>query len=202
MTTKETANKAVEEWFAYQNKFELEMALRVVKKLKPKIVMEIGTAHGASLAAWTEVAKPELVIALDPLTIPRTPEQQESFDHLKKKYKFNLVPFMTRDPKAHEGVKKILGKRKVDFMFIDAAHGFDDVKHDFYSYKQYMAPNGVIGFHDIYYSEGLADAGSQVSWLWDRLKLRYSYDEFYYHSSMGIGLIYLGVPAIPSAHED
>jgi len=98
-------------------------------------------------------------------------------------------------------LEQYLEGRKIDFLFIDGAHGFDDVKHDFYAYKKYMSPTGAVGFHDIYYSEGLVDAGSQVNWLWDRLALRYNHDVFYSHSSMGIGIIYLGVPETPSAHE-
>jgi len=200
-TPKELAIKAQKEWFAYQNEFELEMALIALKKIAPKVILEIGTAHGASLAAWAEITKPELVIALDPEDIPRTLDQKESFDRLAEEYDFKRIPYYTRDPKAHDMLRKYLAGQKVDFMFIDGAHGFDDVKHDFYSYKEYMAPTGVVGFHDIYFSEGLVDAGSQVNWLWDRLKLRYEYDEFYYHSSMGIGFIYLGRPATPSSHE-
>jgi predicted O-methyltransferase YrrM len=201
MTPKEIAHKAVHEWYAYQSPFELEMALTSLKEIAPKVILEIGTAHGASLAAWAAISKPELTIALDPEDIPRTTEQQASFDFLAKVYNFQRIPFYTRNPMAHSKLNTILDGRKIDFMFIDGAHGFDDVKHDFYSYKQYMAPNGVVGFHDIYFSEGLVDAGSGVNWLWDRLKLVYSYDEFYYHSSMGIGFIYLGVPNVKSSHE-
>jgi predicted O-methyltransferase YrrM len=201
MTAHEIAEKAVKEWFAYQNPLELEMALTAVKNFAPKVILEIGTAHGASLAAWSAIAHPDLTIALDPEDIPRTPEQKASFDFLAKLYNFQRIPLYTRDPKAHAMLEQYLGGRKVDFMFIDGAHGFDDVKHDYYSYKKYMAPNGVVGFHDVAYTEGLVDAGSQVNWLWDRLKLIYNYDEFYYHSTMGIGLIYLGVPMPKSSHE-
>lgn len=201
MTAHEIAHKAVHEWFAYQNEFELEMALTALVPIAPKVILEIGTAHGASLAAWAAMAQPDTVISLDPEDIPRTPEQKASFDFLARTFNFQRIPLYTRNPKAHAMVEQYLNGRKIDFMFIDAAHGFDDVKHDFYSYKKYMAPKGVVGFHDIYFSEGLVDAGSQVNWLWDRLKLRYAYDEFQYHSSMGIGFIYLGVPATPSAHE-
>lgn len=202
MTAREVAEVAVKQWFAYQNSFELEMALRAVQDINPKVIMEIGTAHGASLAAWCEVSHPDIAIALDPCDIPRNPMQSTSFHKLVETYDIKLVPYYSRDPKAHAGVEAFLKGRKIDFLFIDGAHGFDDVKHDFYNYKKYMAPNGVVGFHDIYFSEGLVDAGSQVNWLWDRLKLRYDYDEFHYHSSMGIGFIYLGRPATPSAHKD
>jgi predicted O-methyltransferase YrrM len=201
MTAEEIAHKAVNEWFAYQNPFELEMALKSLEKIAPKVILEIGTAHGASLAAWSAMTSPEMTIALDPEDIPRTPEQQASYDFLAKIYNFKRIPLYTRNPKAHEMLEQYLDGRKVDFMFIDGAHGFDDVKHDYYSYRKYMAPNGVVGFHDVFFSEGLVDAGSQVNWLWDRLKLLYAYDEFQYHSSMGIGFIYLGMPATKTSHE-
>ena len=169
MTPRETAETAVKEWFAYQNPLELEMALRAVEFIQPKVIMELGVAHGASLASWAEIAKPDICISLDPEDIPRTPEQKKSFEYLADKYKFQRIGRYSRDPYSHKMMDIMLNGRKVDFMFIDGAHGFDDVKHDFYSYKKYMAPNGVVGFHDIYFSEGLVDAGSQVNWLWDRL---------------------------------
>ena len=201
MTPKEISEKVVDEWFGYQDKFEMEMALTVVGKLQPKVILEIGTAHGASLAAWAEIAKPDLTIALDPEDIPRTTEQQKSFDFLAKEYNFRRIPFYTRNPVAHSKLKAILDKKKVDFMFIDAAHDFDNVLYDFYAYKKYMAPNGVVGFHDITYNEVLADAGSTVSFFWDRMVTRYNYDIFYHHSTMGIGFIYLGMPVTPSTHK-
>lgn len=201
MTPKEVAHKAVSEWFGYQNEFELEMALTALEKAKPKVIMELGVAYGASLAAWAEIVKPELCISLDPEDIPKSEAQKESFEKLAKEYNFKRIGRYSRDPKSHQMLEIMLEGRKIDFLFIDGAHGFDDVKHDFYSYQKYMAPNGIVGFHDIYYCEALADAGSQVSWLWDRLKNVYSYDEFYSHSSMGIGFIYLGSPNIPSSHK-
>jgi len=201
MDPKEISERAVKEWFAYQNQLELQMALTAIEKISPQVVLEIGVAHGASLAAWSAIAHPELTIALDPEDIPRTPEQKASYDFLAKIYNFRRIPFYTRNPNAHKMLENYLDGRKVDFMFIDGAHGFDDVKHDYYSYRKYMAPNGVVGFHDIAYTEGLVDAGSQVNWLWDRLKLLYDHDEFYSHSTMGIGLIYLGVPMPKSSHE-
>lgn len=202
MKAHELAEKAVKEWFAYQNVFELEMALTTLEKINPKVIMELGTAHGASLACWAEIAKPELVISLDPEDIPRTEAQKASFNHLAKKYKFQRIPLYDRNPKAQDMLEQILNGRKIDFLFIDGAHDFHSVSFDFYTYKKYMAPNGVVGFHDIAYNEVLADAGSTVSWFWDRMMTRYEHDIFYQHSSMGIGFIYLGMPTVPSVHEN
>lgn len=195
------ANKAKDEWFAYQNVFELYMAATAVHDLQPKVILEIGTAHGASLAVWSEVAKPELAIALDPEDIPRTLEKQTSFNNLADKYNFQRIKRYDRDPLATTELEKILAGRKIDFMFIDGAHGFDDAKFDFYTYRKYMAKDGVVGFHDITYHEVLVDAGSTCNWFFDRLKKIYEYDEFIYHSTMGIGFVYLNRPWPPSVHE-
>lgn len=202
MTPHETAQKACKEWFAYQSDFELEMALTALDRVKDgiKVIMEIGTAHGASLAAWAEIVKPELCIALDPEDQARNEKEQASFDYLAEKYKFIRIPHYDRSPDAHSKLKAILGDRKIDFLFIDAAHGYNDASYNFYGYMEYLAPGAIIGFHDIYYCEGLVGAGSQVCWLWDEVKRKYNYNEFYYGSSMGIGFIYRGQPNTPSPH--
>jgi len=80
MDFKQVAQKAVKEWFAYQNALELEFSMRVVSEFKPKVISEIGTAHNASLACWVEAANPELAIGIDPLTLPKTEAQQKVFD--------------------------------------------------------------------------------------------------------------------------
>ena len=203
MTPHETAQKACKEWFAYQSDFELEMALTALDRVKDgiKVIMEIGTAHGASLAAWAEIVNPELCIALDPEDQARNEKEQASFDHLAEKYKFIRIPHYDRSPDAHSKLKAILGDRKIDFLFIDAAHGYNDASYNFYGYMEYLAPGAIIGFHDIYYCEALVGAGSQVCWLWDEVKRKYNYNEFYYGSSMGIGFIYRGQPNTPSPHK-
>lgn len=187
----EISQKAIKEWFSYQDSFELEMALRAIGVFKPKIVLEIGIANGASLASWAEMVQPELTIGIDPLTNPKTPEQQESFNNLLKRYNIHLIPHVSCIPEAHKELERILNGRKVDFMFIDADHRYDSVRHDYYNYVKYLNKPAIVGLHDIYYSEQIFDSGSQVSVLWNRLKNQYSYDEFYFHSSMGIGLIYI-----------
>jgi predicted O-methyltransferase YrrM len=192
MTCRKVAEKACKEWFAYQNPLELEMALRAVEIKQPKIIVEIGIAHGASLAAWAEISNPDLVVSIDPLDLEKTPDQQVSLNGLVKKYNFKLIKHFSQSEEAHKELKEMLGERKIDFLFIDGHHGYDPVRADFYQYLPYMNESSIVGFHDIYYSDQLFDSGAQVSFLWQRIKRTYpSYDEFYFHSSMGIGLLYL-----------
>src|SRR3990167_8605444 len=197
MDFKQVAQKAVKEWFAYQNALELEFSMRVVSEFKPKVISEIGTAHNASLACWVEAANPELAIGIDPLTLPKTEAQQKVFDDLVKTYALKIIPYKSTQEEAHLELKKILGGRKIDFLYIDAEHGYGDVLSDFKDYLPYMNKPSLIGFNDIYFSEVLNKAGTGVWTLWERLKKEYNYDEIYFHSSMCNGFIYY-----PSTKQD
>ena len=191
MNCQQIAEKAVNEWFAYQDALELEFGLRVVQNFRPKIIVELGIAHGASLAAWCEAAHPEVAIGIDPLDLQKTSIQKQSLEQLIDTYHINIVQGTTRSPQAQERMQFYLKERPIDFLFIDAEHKYDDVRHDFYEYKKYLSPHALVGFHDIYYSEQSFDGGQQVYALWERLKKQYKHDEIHHHSSMGMGFIYL-----------
>ena len=103
-----------------------------------------------------------------------------------------MIPHISRLDEAHQQLKTLLGDCKVDFLFIDGGHGYDDVSHDYRMYLQYMNRPSIIGFHDVYQSDTLSDGGSHVGFFWERMKRLYpKYDEFHFHSSMGIGFVYL-----------
>lgn len=191
---KALAEKAVKYWFAYQNPTELELTLRLIEKeaYKPKVVVEIGIAYCGSLACWAEIARPDLVVGIDPMTLPATEEQQGVIDFLTELYDIHIIKQPSCLPDAREELEVLLEGRKIDFLFIDADHRYDSVKQDWDRYLPYMNSKSIVGFHDIYYSDIIWDAGSQVSFLWDRLKRIYlGYEEFYCDSSMGIGLVHI-----------
>lgn len=194
MDFKTIAEKAVREWFAYQNAVELEFSMRVVNEFRPKVILEIGTAHNASLACWAACTEANLVIGIDPLTLPKTSAQQASFDNLVTTYNLKIIPFRSNQPEAHEKLEELLNGKKIDFMFIDAEHDYGNALDDFKNYLPYMNEKSLIGFNDIYYSDVLFKAGTGVWKLWDELKNKYSYDEIHYHSSMGNGFIYYHIP--------
>lgn len=190
MTIQEIAHKVVSEWYGYQNETEMEFALKTVQAFRPKVIVEIGTAYNASIAAWCEIAKPELAIGIDPLTLPETPEKGEMRKKLAQDYNIQIVPFRSEKPEAQQGLEKILNGRKIDFLFIDGEHLEEYVRYDYYQYLKYMNEPSLIGFHDIYYSKVLDKAGTGVWKVWEEAKSKYNYDELHYHSSMGIGMVY------------
>jgi len=108
----------------------------------------------------------------------------------------------THDLKTLEMLKEKLGGQPINMLFIDAGHGYEDVKKDFEIYSPLCTD--IVMFHDIETSRYFTKARTQVSRFWDKLmeeayRRDGKYKEFlflsiYQHFSvrtpqMGIGMI-------------
>lgn len=117
----------------------------------------------------------------------------------------------THDPKTMETLKKKLGGRPINILFIDASHFYEDVKKDFDLYSPLCSD--IIAFHDIETERHTErrEAGDPVGRLaevwefWDDLKIaayagkeeyrRFLFLSIFQHrsgrkkSQMGIGMI-------------
>lgn len=191
MNFEEIAEIAVKEWKASQNIYELSESLRVVNKFQPKIIVEIGIENCGSLAAWSSVSQPDLVIGIDPFTLQKTGEIKKLIDRQIDTFKIKVIPYHSHAEECFAQLEKLLEERKVDFLFIDRDHWYGTVYKDWILYKKYLNIKSLVMFHDIFYSDELWNSGSQVSHLWKLLKRQYSYDEFYRNSTMGMGVLYL-----------
>jgi cephalosporin hydroxylase len=138
-----------------QIKYEIAKLLEVVAELKPKVVLEIGTAGGGTLFLFTRVADPEAkIISID---LPGGlfgvlghgyPRWKiclyKSFS--RKGQKIYLIREDSHDPQTLEEVKRILGGEKVDFLFIDGDHTYEGVKKDFEMYSPLVREGGLLLF--------------------------------------------------------
>lgn len=89
-------------------------------------------------------------------------------------------------------LKKILGKRKIDFLFIDGDHTYEGVKKDFAMYSPLVREGGIIAFHDIVL--GPSENVGGVRKFWDEIKKGYEYIEIvkdWKQGGYGIGVIYV-----------
>jgi len=134
---------------------EITMLLRIVKELKPRVVLEIGTAKGGTLFLFTRVASSDgTLISIDLPGGPfggghpawmarfiRSFEKSEQSIHLVRADSHALNTLLQ--------VEQIIGRTKVDFLFIDGDHSFEGVKKDFEMYSPLVRPGGVVAFHDI-----------------------------------------------------
>jgi len=119
---------------------EILSLAKIIHDLRPKTLLEIGTASGGSLFLFCQVAEPDaIVISVDLPGGPfggGYPEWRiplcKSF--AKERQRIHLIRADSHDPKTLEIVKKILGNSKLDFLFIDRDHTYEGVKRDFKMY--------------------------------------------------------------------
>ena len=73
----------------------------------------------------------------------------------------------THDPKTLEMLKEKLKGNPINILFIDASHGYEDVKKDFEMYSSLCTD--IIMFHDIETSRYYKKARVKVFKFWDEL---------------------------------
>jgi predicted O-methyltransferase YrrM len=181
-----------------QVKYEITKLLEILKDLKPKIILEIGTAGGGTLYLFTRIIDPEAtIISVD---LPggtfgggysewKIPLYQ-SFT--KNGQKIKLLRADSHNPKTFKLVKTILADKKVDFLFIDGDHTYEGVKRDFNMYSSLVKEGGIIAFHDIV--EHDPRSSCKVNKFWNEIKNDHEYLEIIKDRKQkwaGIGVIYL-----------
>jgi cephalosporin hydroxylase len=172
---------------------ELVKLVEDVTRLRPATVLEIGTSMGGTLYLWTRLAQPDaLIISVDlpggkfgggysPL---RTPLYQR---FARERQQLHLLRASSHDESTMAEVKRLLGGRSVDFLFIDGDHTYEGVKQDWEMYSPLVRPGGLVAFHDI---AGNYDT-TQVKRLWDGIKTGYVHREYMTHPRgfYGIGVL-------------
>ena len=97
---------------------------------------------------------------------------------VKEDYKMDpRVQFITGDSAAKEtihDVKRLLGTKMIDILFIDGNHNYDYVKKDYDNYGKNVRSGGLIVLHDL--------VNPAVAILWKQMLksgLYKGYSEFY-----------------------
>ena len=168
---------------------EIIALARAVEELNPKIILEIGTAFGGTLFIWAQLAS-EHVISCD-IESKRIPGLiYKSFPPPDSRCKVTLMTGNSHTYEFKQRVKRRLSGASVDFLFIDGDHTEQGVEDDYYAYKEFVRPGGIIAFHDIVEKQLLPQ--NQVYHFWKRLKTLEQTEEFIYDSDQtgyGIGIV-------------
>jgi len=180
-----------------QIKSELLKLLQIIKKKKPKFILEIGTATGGTLFLLTRMAANDAtIISID---LP-----EGNFGGGFPKWKLPLYKSFTfsnqkiffirsnsHDKNVLIKVKKILKGNKLDFLFIDGDHQYEGVKKDFEMYNSLVKKDGYIGFHDIVFIDHPEDDYG-VHDFWNKIKENYNFEEIvedWNQNTSGIGIL-------------
>ncbi|HUW46098.1 MAG TPA: class I SAM-dependent methyltransferase [Dehalococcoidia bacterium] len=185
-----------------QIKEEILELLKIVNEIKPKVVLEIGTANGGTLFLFSRVASESAtIISID---LPggwgggyskwRIP-LYKSFTLLEQKLHLHRVDSHSEGTLSQ--VEHILDGKKVDFLFIDGDHTYEGVRKDFEMYSPLVGKGGMIAFHDIdHIVPHPRPPFCEVSKLWDEIKNNYRSIEIIkkqkdYGRGCGIGVLYV-----------
>ena len=138
-----------------QIRWEVERLAGMLRDLKPRYILEIGTARGGTLFIWTRVANEDaLIISID---LPGGPfgggyPLLKGFTYrlfARGRQRIVLVRGDSHSVETLRKVKRLLGERKLDFLFIDGDHSYEGVKKDFEMYTPLVRESGIIALHDI-----------------------------------------------------
>ncbi len=164
---------------AIQVREEITGFVRFLRGRKLRNVMEIGSESGGTFYLWCRLAAlGGIKISLDkpdgdsgswrfkesgPLA-----ERTKLFQSFAPRVK--VVTGDSHSPAVKWGISHILGAEKLDLLFIDGDHSYEGVKQDFEMYREFVAPGGLIAFHDILDTEHHRIRGCHVSKLWQELQ--------------------------------
>jgi predicted O-methyltransferase YrrM len=193
------ARQAITGWGAIQRTWELASLLGVVRRLKPRVVMEIGTHRGGTLMCLAAVsAHDALLLSLDMHTSPMGVEPE--WPAVERRIRAGLKPgqqLVALRMDSHQqgtldAVRAALGGQGVDFLFIDGDHTYEGVWQDFRMYSPLVRPGGLVAFHDIHRNPD--DPASRVDQFWSEVRGRYRCRElidqdFPGGTGMGIGIL-------------
>lgn len=149
-------------------KEELRQLVNLVEWFEPYTILELGVCHGGSFKMWEHILpKGGLLIGIDRLNVVQ-------WDWHSSSKSVDYIQGDLNDTSTYLEVKKALGGMDLDFLYIDADHYYDGVKHHFELYSQFMCGEGIIAFHDIRDNK---DSGYGVGKFFNELKEQYKWLE-------------------------
>jgi len=177
---------------------EVSELLSLVRDIKPKTVMEIGSARGGTLFLFTRVASPDA--ALLSIDLPEGRFGGGYPKHMiplfrsfaDKGQSIHLIRADSHSPETLNEVRKVLGRRSLDFLFIDGDHTYEGVRRDFEMYSPLVREGGAIAFHDI--CPGPAEKVGGVPDFWQEISAKQacrSIVKDHRQSGCGIGVLNL-----------
>ena len=153
MDVQELWDTVLKDW-AWQIENEFVTLLRFLQAQEVKTVLEIGCYDGGTARGFRGIGC--AVISVDIEKRERVAALEEEFPE-----KFKFVEMSSQEFEF---------KKKVDVLFIDGHHGYEEVKADYEKFKDNVKPGGFIVFHDILDSELHVQQKCGVPKFWKEIK--------------------------------
>jgi cephalosporin hydroxylase len=183
---------------AMQVRSEITALAAEVLQLKPRTVLEIGTARGGTLFLWAGLAAPDAMLVSVDLPFGEFGGGYPSFkvplfrSFARDKQNVALIRGNSHASQTIALIKRHLSGRPVDFLFIDGDHSYEGVAADFEAFSGLVRPGGLIAFHDVV--PGRPEAVGGVPRYWQQLKQQWKgeireFVESWTQGGLGIGTL-------------
>ena len=178
----------------YQDEGELNQLIELVKKLKPKHILEIGSLYGGTMWYWMHAVKGAEIVSVD-IGVGEPDSRFSDMEYAR----INLWPEWEKetgctitqiraDSTSAETVKVVKEYAPFDFIFIDGGHDFATAMADWQNYWPMLRTGGLFAFHDIVY------LSSGVPAVWRTVRNHGKWQEFIRENNpeqwMGIGVMW------------
>jgi predicted O-methyltransferase YrrM len=174
---------------------EILAMLAFVAEREPRTVVEIGTlAGGTNFLLGTLLPSVTNMVGIDLLV--RNRARLRAF--ARPGLDLQFVNGNSSQPRTREALEAVLGSRAIDLLFIDGDHSFRGALSDFRLYRTFVAPGGLVAFHDIVPDNVLRSGTPSSAWagevplLWESLRGQYEVHEFvesWSQEGFGIGVL-------------
>jgi predicted O-methyltransferase YrrM len=180
----------------FQNGRELRRFIERAAALKPRTVVEIGTARGGTLFLLSCIADPSARLVSVDLPAGLYGGGYPSWKGLLYRrfmgagQSLHLIRGDSHKQTTFEQTLEALNGDSVDLLFIDGDHTYAGAKQDFMKYRSLVRPGGLIVFHDILPSA--IDKDITVSPLWAEVAGAFRTEEIvdsYDQGQFGIGVL-------------
>lgn len=172
-----------------QGKEEARQLYARIEQLAPKLLMEIGTGAGGSHKLWMDAAPEGAHIILVDLYHVQT--MYEAWRAWYKPGQTSVFFANSQLPETFEAVKQHLAGMKLDFLFLDADHHYQNVKREFEWYGSLVKEGGLIGIHDTRHGTWPEFGLSTADW-WREFSATHKVEEFFMpEKPCGTGVYYV-----------
>lgn len=177
---------------------EVSELLEIINRMKPKVILEIGTENGGTLFLFSHVASEGATMISIDLPGGRFGGGYPAWRTLLYKSfalpgrRMCLLRADSHKRDTSKQVKAILDGREIDFLFIDGDHTYEGVKMDFEMYSPLVREGGIVAFHDIV--PGSSESVGGVPELWREIRDDWEVEEIvrdWGQGGYGIGIVHV-----------
>ena len=183
---------------AIQKPSELGSLLVFLEKQDLGVVVEIGTSWGGVFYTFCKLARKDATLVS--IDMPGGEFAGGGHVDVEKLRRYGRgkqeLHFLREDSHKRETKRelvKILGKKKVDLLFIDGDHTYEGVKKDWEMYSPLVREGGFVVFHDICHHETIQNC--EVERFWKEIAPKHSVAEFVDQQNTswgGLGIVIMG----------